>query len=132
MNAVIDWLLEKDNPSVRYLTLKHLLDRPDDDREVQSARRAIMRSEPVRKILAAQNAEGYWVKPGSGYSPKYQSTVWQILFLAEFGADGRNRQVRRGVEYLLSHAQADHGGVSAANNDASGGAVDRKSTRLNS
>ncbi|HLB45662.1 MAG TPA: hypothetical protein VJL59_01425 [Anaerolineales bacterium] len=123
MNAVIDWLLEKDNPSVRYFTLKHLLDRPDDDREVQSARRAIMRSEPVRKILAAQNAEGYWVKPGSGYSPKYQSTVWQILFLAEFGADGRNRQVRRGVEYLLSHAQADHGGFSAYNNAASGGAV---------
>lgn len=114
MNAVIDWLLEKDNPSVRYFTLKHLLDCPDDDREMQSARRAIMRSEPVKKILAAQNAEGYWVKPGSGYSPKYQSTVWQILFLAELGADGRNRQVQRGCGYLLAHAQADHGGFSAS------------------
>ena len=114
MNAVIDWLLEKDNPSVRYFTLKHLLDVPDDDGDVKTARRAIMRSEPVKKILAAQNSEGYWVKPGSGYSPKYQSTAWQILFLAELGADGRNRQVRRGVEYLLSHAQADHGGFSAS------------------
>lgn len=128
MNAVIDWLLEKSNPSVRYFTLQHLLDRPEDDREVQSARRAIMRSDPVKKILAAQNSEGYWVKPGSGYSPKYQSTVWQILFLAELGADGLNpstgsRQVRRGVEYLLSHAPADHGGFSANADARPSGAV---------
>src|SRR3970040_802413 len=114
MYNTLDWLLEKDNPSVRYFALRHLLYRPEEDREVRAARGAIMRSEPVRKILAAQDAEGYWVKPGSGYSPKYQSTVWQILFLAEFGADGRNRQVRRGCGYLLAHAQADHGGFSAS------------------
>jgi hypothetical protein len=121
--ATVDWLLEKDNPSVRYFTLRHLLDRPDDDREVQSARRAIMRSEAAQKILAAQNPEGWWVKPGSGYSPKYQSTVWQILFLAELGADGRNRQVRRGCEYLLEHAQAVHGGLSATANATPSGAI---------
>ena len=117
-DKTIAWLLEKDNPSVRYFTFKYLLERADDDREMQSARRAIMRSEPVKKILAAQDPEGYWVKPGSGYSPKYQSTVWQILFLAELGADERNRQVRRGCEYLLEHAQATHGGFSPQANAA--------------
>jgi hypothetical protein len=122
-DQTIDWLLEKDNPSVRYFTLRHLLDRSDDDRDVQAARQATMKSEPVQKILAAQNAEGYWVKPGQGYSPKYQSTVWQILFLAELGADGRNRQVRRGCEYLLEHAQATHGGFSAMANAVPSGAV---------
>ncbi len=118
MNDTLNWLLEKDNPSVRYFALRELLDRPDEDRETQAARRAIMRSEPVQKILAAQEADGYWVKPGHGYSPKYQATAWQILFLAELGADGRNRQVRRGCEYLLQHAPADHGGMSAAANAA--------------
>jgi hypothetical protein len=122
-DKTIDWLLEKENPSVRYFTLRHLLDRSADDREVQGARRAIMKSTPVRKILAAQNPEGYWVKPGPGYSPKYQSTVWQILFLAELGADGRSRQVRRGCDYLLEHAQASHGGLSAMANAAPSGAV---------
>lgn len=116
--ATVDWLLEKDNPSVRYFTLKYLLGRPDDDPEVQVARRVIMKSEPAQKILAAQDPEGFWVKPGPGYSPKYQSTVWQILFLAELGADGRNRQVRRGCEYLLEHAQAAHGGFSPQANAA--------------
>ncbi|PJH75186.1 MAG: nitrogen fixation protein NifH, partial [Anaerolineae bacterium CG_4_9_14_0_8_um_filter_58_9] len=62
MNNILDWLLEPDNPSVRYFTLRHLLDRPEDDAEVQAARRAIMTSEPVQKILAAQNSEGYWSK----------------------------------------------------------------------
>jgi hypothetical protein len=117
-DKTLSWLLEKDNPSVRYFTLKHFLNRPDDDREAQAARRAIMKSEPVQKILAAQDPEGFWVKPGPGYSPKYQSTVWQILFLAELGADGRNRQVRRGCEYLLGHAQATHGGFSPQANAA--------------
>jgi hypothetical protein len=123
MDTALDWLLEKDNPSVRYFTLKHLLDRADDDREVQAARRAIMRSEPVKKILAAQNTDGYWVKPGSGYSPKYQSTVWQVLFLAELGADGRSLPVRRGCGYLLEHAQAIHGGLSAKAGATPSGAI---------
>ena len=117
-SQAIDWLLEKVNPSVRYFALRHLLDRDETDCEVQAARRAIMRSEPVRKILAAQKSEGYWVKSGSGYSPKYQSTAWQILFLAELGADGHNKHVRRGVEYYLDHSQAAHGGFSAAQNPA--------------
>ncbi len=113
-NQTLAWLLEKDNPSVRYFTLRHLLDRPADDRDVVAARRAIMRSAPVRKILAAQNPAGYWRKPGSGYAGKYKASTWQILFLAELGADGRDQRVRRGVEYVLTHAQAIHGGFSAS------------------
>lgn len=118
MKIPLAWLLEKDNPSVRYFALKHLLDRSDDDADVQAARRAIMRSEPIRKILAAQELEGYWAKPGSAYWPSYLSTAWQILFFAELGANGRNRQVRRGCEYLLKHAQAIHGGLSMLPNAA--------------
>ncbi len=112
MKIPLAWLLEKDNPSVRYFALKYLLDRSDDDADVQVARRAIMRSEPIKKILAAQAPEGYWAKPGSAYWPSYRPTTWQVLFLAELGENGRNRQVRRGCEYLLKHAQAIHGGLS--------------------
>ena len=122
-NKTIDWLLEKDNPSVRYFALRHLLDRSDDEHDVQSARRAIMKSEPIRDILAAQKVEGYWEKPGPSYTPKYRSTVWQILFLAELGADGHQRQIARGCEYLLGHTQANHGGFSATANAAPSGAI---------
>ena len=111
MSTTLGWLLEKENPSVRYFALTQLLDRTADDTEVRSARRAIMRSEPIKTILAAQASDGYWQKPGTGYG-KYQATTWQILFLAELGADGQQRAVRRGCEYMLNHTQADNGGFS--------------------
>ena len=108
----LPWLLEPDNPSVRYFALPDLLDRPETDAELRAARAAIMDSEPVRAILAARHPDGYWVKPSPGYSPKYTSTVWQVMFLAALGADGAHPAVRQSCEYLLSHCQASSGGLS--------------------
>jgi hypothetical protein len=68
----LSWLLEPDeaNPGVRYFALRDLLDRPETDPEVIQARRAIRATGPVPVILEAQAPEGYWGKPGGGYSPK--------------------------------------------------------------
>jgi hypothetical protein len=108
------WLLEPDpdNPGVRYFALRDLFDRPEQDPEIQAARVAIMATGPVPAILDAQYPDGYWVKPGGGYSPKYRSTVWQIIFLAELGADPSDERVRRGCEYLLDHSIASNGAFS--------------------
>jgi len=121
----IPWLLEPDpeNPGVRYFALRELLDRPEDDPEVQAARAAIMTRGPVPAILDAQYPEGYWVKPGGGYSPKYRSTVWQIIFLAELGADPSDERVRRGCEYLLSHAIAANGAFSVYQKPVPSGSI---------
>lgn len=112
----LPWLLEPDsaNPGVRYFALRDLLGRPEDDPELRQARTAIMTSGPVPAILAAQQPDGEWVKPGSGYSPKYRGTVWQIIFLAELGADPADERVRRGCAYLLSHSLAANGAFSAS------------------
>ncbi|MEW5959240.1 MAG: nitrogen fixation protein NifH [Chloroflexota bacterium] len=112
----LPWLLEEDpaNPGVRYLAWRDLLDRPADDPEVRQARAAIMSGGPAPAILAAQQPDGHWVKPGGGYSPKYRGTVWQIIFLAELGADPADERVRRGCEYLLSHSLAANGAFSAS------------------
>jgi hypothetical protein len=66
----------------------------------------------VPEILSAQHQEGYWVKPGSGYGPKYQGTVWQIIFLAQLGADGADSRVKAGCEYVIKHNTAKSGGFS--------------------
>jgi hypothetical protein len=108
----LPWLLEPDNPSVRYFALRDLLDRPETDADVRAARAAIMDSEPVRAILAARHPDGYWVKPGPGYSPSYKSGVWQVIFLADLGADGADERIRQSCEYVLTHAQARSGGLS--------------------
>lgn len=114
-DASLSWLLEPDeaNPGVRYFALRDLLDRPETDPEVIQARRAVMAVGPVPVILNAQAPEGYWAKPGGGYSPKYRGTVWQITFLAELGADPTDKRVRRGCEYLLNHSLATNNAFSA-------------------
>ena len=61
----IAWLLEPDNPSVRYLTLRHLLEQSEDDPEVQAARAAIPHSQVVERIFTRQSPDGSW--GGSGY-----------------------------------------------------------------
>jgi hypothetical protein len=107
----LPWLLEPDetNPGVRYFALRDLLDRPDDDPELIAAQAAVMRTGPVPTILEAQEPEGYWVKPGPGYSPKYRSTLWSVLFLAQFGADGQDERICRAVDYVFNYAQAESG-----------------------
>ncbi len=110
----LPWLLEPDptNPGVRYFALRELLTRPEDDPEVHEARIAVMTTGPVPAILDAQYPGGYWVKPGPGYGPKYRGTVWQIIFLAQLGADGSDPRVRAGCEYVLDHARSSYGGFS--------------------
>lgn len=110
----IPWLLEadEDQPAVRYFTLRDILGRRGNDPEVAVARAAILRSGPVPRILAAQTPEGYWDRPGAGYGPKYRGTQWAVIFLAQLGANGAHPQVRRGGEYVLSHAIAANGAFS--------------------
>ena len=110
----LPWLMEPDpqNPGVRYFALVDLLNTPRDAPEVHEARKNVMNNGPVPAILAAQSPEGYWVKPGPGYYPKYQGSVWQIIFLAQLGADPEHPSVRAGCEYILEHNPAPYGGFS--------------------
>lgn len=121
----LPWLLEDDpaNPSVRYLTLRDILDRPLAGSDVQEARNAMMTIGPIPTILQAQHPEGYWIKAGGGYSPKYQGTVWQILLLAELGADPKDKRVSLGCEYLLNHAIASNGAFSVSSKPVPSGVI---------
>ncbi len=105
------WLLEPDadNPSIRYFVLRDLLGRSQDDPEVCQARADIMTRGPVPIILENQHPAGYWAKPGGGHSPSYQVTVWQIIFLAELGADPSDERVQQGCDYFMGHSMAANG-----------------------
>ena len=47
----IEWLLEKENPSVRYFTLKDLLNKEENDPEPQAAKAAIPTSRLIARIF---------------------------------------------------------------------------------
>jgi hypothetical protein len=106
----LDWLLAEDTPAVRHLALRELCDRPADDPQVRRAQAAAMATDPIRAILVAQHPEGWWVKPGAGYSPKYRATAWQVIFLDQLGADPDDPGVRAGCDYLLEHTTTISGG----------------------
>lgn len=112
---VIGWLLEDDNPSVKYWTLRNLLDYAADDPRVVSAHAKIMTTGPVPMILARLNDAGHFDDPdiarsygaeraACGYLPKYQATTWQLILFAELGADPHDPRIQRTCEYVLDHA----------------------------
>jgi hypothetical protein len=109
----LPWLLERDAPAVRHLALRDLVGKPADDAEVAEARGRAMTSDPIASILAEQDAEGWWVAPGLGYTPKYTSTVWNLIFLDQMGASGADSGIQAACEYVLGHCQATTGGFSA-------------------
>ncbi len=110
----VPWLLENDTnqPAVRYYTLRDIVGRGKNDREVKTARAAVMAAGPVPQILAAQQPEGYWDKAGASYGPKYRGTQWALVFMAQLGADGTKPRIRAGCDYLLSHCIAGNGALS--------------------
>ncbi|MFB0504032.1 MAG: nitrogen fixation protein NifH [Candidatus Bathyarchaeia archaeon] len=116
------WLLEKDNPSVRYFTLTEILDKPEDDAEVEEAKDEIMKIGVVPEILAKQSDEGYWDAPKRFYTAKYKGTVWQLIILAELGADGRDERIRKACEFILENSQdPESGGFSMSVSAKTGG-----------
>jgi hypothetical protein len=113
----VPWLLEQDTPAVRHLALRLLFDEPEDSAKVRRSRSAAMRADPIAGILANQSAEGWWSRPGGGYTPKYRGTVWSLMFLDQLGADGADQRIRRAAEYVLSHTQARNGGFGLSDRD---------------
>ena len=116
----ISWLLEPENLGVRYLALRDLLDTPVDDPELISVRRQAHTQGEIARILAKMQAEGYWEKPGAGYLPKYRSTVWSLILLAQLGAlASEDERIGRACAYLLEHSLAS-GGQFSTNGTPSG------------
>ena len=109
------WLLEEDDPGVYYLTLHDLLDLPEADSELTAARTRAYTEGPIKSYLEAMDPEGYWVEPGPGYLPKYRSTVWAVITLAQLGASVQfDPRIARACRYLCGHALTDYGQFSAS------------------
>jgi hypothetical protein len=101
----IEWLLEKENPSVKYITLTKLLKKRESDNEVLDSKRDIMKIGIVPALLDKQNEAGYWGDIQKFYLDKYKGTVWQLIILAEMGADSNDKRVKKACEFILNNSQ---------------------------
>jgi hypothetical protein len=114
----IDWLLKPDDPGVRYLALRDLIEA--DAKELATAAKLAHSEGQIAQILAKMKKEGYWEKPGAGYSPKYTGTVWSLILLAQLGASLKtDNRIATACSYVLEHALTE-GGQFSVNGPPSG------------
>jgi len=99
-DSIVEWLLENDNPSVRYWTLIDILRKKPSNNEVLETQDHIMESSCIQTILRTMNPEGYWGKRDDFYNPKYTATTHNLLILAEFGAK-RTPALEKAIEHLF-------------------------------
>lgn len=118
-----EWLLEEENPSVRYFALTDLLEKNEDDSEVKDAKKLIMKTGIVPKILEKQNPKGYWFEPENFYAKtKYRGTVWNLIILAEIGADESDKRIKKTCEFILKNSQdSERGGFAHRRSKRAGG-----------
>jgi hypothetical protein len=121
----ISWLLEPDTPGVRYLALRDLVGLSAEDAELKSARRKAHTEGPIAKVLSKMEEAGYWVTAGPGYNPKYRSTVWSIILLAQLGASVReDGRIEQSCKYLIDHALVEGGLFTSITSGAPSGTID--------
>jgi hypothetical protein len=106
----LPWLLDLENPSIRYWTLTDILDRPANDPEVQDIRAAILHQPLVKELFALQHPEGYWgddeTKP---YTARGNITVLALLHMLGVTPDERTAA---GCDSCLKFCQHESGGFS--------------------
>jgi hypothetical protein len=118
---IADWLLEPADPGPRYLSLRDLF--PAGQGELAAARREAHTRGPIAEILSQMHPDGYWVKPGGGYGPKYRSAVWSLIALSQLGASlEEDPRLRAAAGYYLDHAFTPAGQV--AYNGRPAGTID--------
>ena len=106
----LSWLLEEGEPGIRYLAMRDLLELPGDDVELINAQEQAHKKGPISIILNEMEESGYWVKAGPGYRPKYRSTVWSVIMLAQLGASvALDNRIERACQHLIENALTKNG-----------------------
>jgi hypothetical protein len=119
----VNWLVNSSAPEIRNMALGELMDVPMDDPRRTSARKEAVAGGNTRLILSHMQPEGYWVKPGPGYGPKYKSTVWAVSLLGQLGAQVTDDpRIETACQYVLDNAMAEYGQMTY--NGARGGTFD--------
>ena len=114
----LPWLLEPDNPSVRYWTLRDVGQRPADDPDVLATQEAIARQPLVAELFARQQPEGHWGDdPTKPYAAEGTLGVLSLLHMLGVSPDSRTAA---GCDAFLRYGQHASGGFSMTRTVRSG------------
>jgi hypothetical protein len=97
-DPAVRWLLESEEPTVRYLTLTEVLDEAPDSLEVKQAKDRIPSGRRVRALLKGQRRDG-----GFGVHPyqKWTGAHWRLVSLVELGFPAREPRALAAIDQVL-------------------------------
>ena len=110
-----EWLLEDENPSIRYRTKRELQQVPDSDPNLQLVKNQIPSYQPVKDMLDSMHPDGYWevISPktkksyGKGVEYRQDSTHYILGYLAELGMTREDPKIEKAANRYLFLQQPD-------------------------
>ena len=103
--STLDWLLSRESPAVRSVTLRDLLGRTTKDPELKRAMREFPRDpyvKDLRPLLARRLAPGGRAEE---IERRYDGGLWQTLLLVEIGGGPTLDELHRAGQVFLAHWQ---------------------------
>jgi len=110
--SVMDWLLEEEQPSVRYHALTELLDRKENDPEVRTTRARLSKVGWAHEILERQGPNGFWERREPRtvkeylyflWFPEFSATIWSAIVLGDLGLTNADPRVRKAANWLFDY-----------------------------
>jgi len=118
MEEILSWLLEDDNPSVKYFTMKDILGEEIGAKETHDLNREILKSEPAKSILELQNSQGWWYEDNFTFKPYYKNTFWQLYFLSQLGINKSSETIDKAARLIIKHMQNEKGSFHSAGSNS--------------
>ena len=97
-NTVIQWLLEENEPSVRYRTLTELLGYPQNHQEVVTAKEKVSNCKNAERIFSRRNEQGLFPHKPEFYGN--WTTFNHLTILAELGIAGDDPRIQIGRAHV--------------------------------
>jgi hypothetical protein len=94
----MDWLVSRESPAVRFVTLRDLLQRPPKDIELRKARQGLSADPYLRDALPLLRRA---LQQGP-LDTRYGGGLWQTLFLLDLGCDASQPELARAGDALLA------------------------------
>ena len=100
----LEWLLDPEDPVIRYLALRDILGRASDHDY-----RSLMSAVPVASLL--KKVKNNILGDTKRFGLYHRGSLWFLALAAEFGLDQRTDCVRETALFLLEKAQLESGGI---------------------
>ena len=109
--AALRWLLDPQNPSIRYQTLVDVLGYSSKSRKAIEALERIPRQSIFRRIMDGQSNAGYWPRKDTCDGPRFTGALWALILLGEMAVlpDAR---IRKECERFFKLHQTENGAFS--------------------